>query len=143
MGVRVKLRIVVGGRVVEAVALANTGFETDEPQLLIPYIFLMKNGIDLKDLGKPIVVEYDTAGGSITIPVYLKACRVAVVEPDRVSKEVETDLAISFTEKEILMSDALIGELGIDIINPRTGLWKFIDDPLNVIRKSYKPQLWY
>jgi hypothetical protein len=41
------------------------------------------------------------------------------------------------------MSDALIGELGIDIINPRTGLWKFIDDPLNVIRKSYKPQLWY
>jgi hypothetical protein len=39
------------------------------------------------------------------------------------------------------MSNASIGELGIDIINPRTGLWKFIDDTPNTIRKSYEQQL--
>jgi len=141
MGVRVKLRIAVGGRVVEAVALASSRFKTDESQLLIPYIFLARNGIDLKDLGKPIAIEYDTTEGSITIPIYPKVYRVTVIELDRVFKEIETDLAISFIEKEILMSNALIGELGIDIINLRTGLWKFIDDTSNTIRKSYEQQL--
>jgi hypothetical protein len=38
MGVRVKLRIRVSERVVEAAALVNTGFETNEPQLLTPHI---------------------------------------------------------------------------------------------------------
>ncbi|MCC6058309.1 MAG: hypothetical protein LM568_05285 [Desulfurococcaceae archaeon] len=141
MGVRVKLRIAVGGRVVEAVALASTRFETDESQLLIPYIFLARNGIDLKDLGKPIAVEYDAVEGSITIPVYPEICGATVVELDRVFKEIETDLVISFIEKEILMSNALIGELGIDIINLRTGLWKFINNTPNTIRKSYEQQL--
>jgi hypothetical protein len=140
MGVRVKLRIAVGGRVVEAVALTSLRFKTDESQLLIPYIFLVRNGIDLKDLGKLIAIEYDTAEGSITIPIYPKVYRTTVVELDRVFKEIETDLAISFIEKEILMSNALIGELGIDIINLRTGLWKFINDTPNTIRKSYEQQ---
>jgi hypothetical protein len=136
MDVRVKLKVV---ELLKQVALVNTGFETDELQLLVPYTFLVRSGIDLEDLDKLVVIEYDTAGGSITIPVYPKACRVAVIEPDRVSKEVKIDLAISFTGKEILMSDALIGDLGIDMVNTKTGSWKFIDDSLNTIKKSYKP----
>jgi hypothetical protein len=103
----------------------------------------VRNGIDLKDLGKLIAIEYDAAEGSITIPIYPKVYRVTVIELDRVFKEIETDLVISFIEKEILMSNALIGELGIDIINLRTGLWKFINDTPNTIRKSYEQQLWY
>jgi hypothetical protein len=64
MGVRVKLRVTLGGRAVEAVALANTGFETDEPQLLVPQALLARNGVSLEVLGRPLAVEYDTAGGS-------------------------------------------------------------------------------
>jgi hypothetical protein len=75
--------------------------------------------------------------------VYPKACKVAVIEPDRVSNEVEADLVVSLIEREVLMSDALIGELGVDIVNPKARLWRFIDDAAGVIRKSYKPQLWY
>jgi hypothetical protein len=41
------------------------------------------------------------------------------------------------------MSDALIRGLGVNTVNPKAGLWRFIDDAAGVIRKPYKPQLWY
>jgi hypothetical protein len=82
--VRVKVRVVVGVRVFEAIALVNTGFETDEPQLLIPYNLLLEKNIDISDLGKPTLLEYDTPGGSVTMYVYPKACRVSIIEPDKV-----------------------------------------------------------
>ena len=143
MGVRVKLRVSLGSRVSEVIALANTGFETDEPQLLVPHPLLVRSGVDLAGLGRPITLEYDTAGGPTVMHVYPRACRVEVVEPDRASREVEADLVVSLLEREVLMSDALIGELGLVIINPKAGLWRFYDDPEGTIRRSYKPQLWY
>jgi hypothetical protein len=53
VGVRVKPRVTLGGRAVEAVALANTGFETDEPQLLVPQALLTRNGVSLEVLEGP------------------------------------------------------------------------------------------
>lgn len=136
MGVRVRVRILVGRRVIEAVALANTGFETDEPQLIVPYSLLLERGVDVGELGRPNIVEYDTAGGSVAMYVYPKACMVSVVEPDRSSSEVVADLVVSLYEKEVLMSDALIEELGIIIVSPRRGLWRFTDDPPTALRGS-------
>jgi len=138
LGVRVKVRVVIGVRVFEVIALANTGFETDEPQLLIPYNLLMEKNIDTSDLGKPTLLEYDTPGGSVTMYVYPKACRVSIVEPDRSSREVIADLVVSLTEREVLMSDALIEELGVVIISPRKGLWKFTDDSPTTTRSSQR-----
>lgn len=142
MGVRVRLRISIAGRTVEAVALANAGFEADSPQLLVPYAFLVRSGISPEDLGRPSVVEYDTAGGPVAMYVYRGACRVAVVEQDRVSREVEADLVVSPFEREVLMNDSLIEELGMVLLSPRSGLWRFVDDPPDCTRRSYRPQLW-
>ena len=36
MAVRVRLRVRVSGRALDVVALVNSGFEADEPQLLVP-----------------------------------------------------------------------------------------------------------
>jgi hypothetical protein len=138
LGVRVKVRVVVGVRVFEAIALVNTGFETDEPQLLIPYNLLLEKNIDISELGKPSLLEYDTPGGSVTMYVYPRACRVSIIEPDRSSREVIADLVVSLTEREVLMSDALIEELGVIIISPRKGLWKFTDDPSTTTRSSQR-----
>jgi hypothetical protein len=140
MGVRVKLRIEIKDKLVETVALANSGFETEEPQLLVPYAFLLRNSISLDELGRPKVLEFDTAGGPISMHVYPKACRVVAIEPDRMSKEVVSDLVVSPVEKEVLMSDALIEELGIIILSPRSGLWRFSDDPVEKVRHSYPPE---
>jgi len=142
LGVRVKLRVRFNDKFVDAIALANTGFETDSPQLLVPRSFITLNNIDLRFLGEPRVVEYDTAGGPIVMHMYPYACRAAVIEEDKVSKEVKADLVISPIEREVIMSDALIEELGIILLSPRRGLWRFIDDPVERIRYSYRPQYW-
>jgi hypothetical protein len=102
----------------------------------------VRSSIDLGSLGKLLIPEYDTVGGAISMFVYPKACKVTVIEPDRSSKEVESDLVVSLTEKEVLISDALIAELGIVILNPRTGLWRFVNDDQNITRHSHKQQLW-
>jgi hypothetical protein len=56
----------------------------------------------------------------------------------RSSREVIADLVVSLTEREVLMSDALIEELGVIIISPRKGLWKFADDPSTTTRSSQR-----
>ena len=142
MGVRVRVRILIKDRSVEAHALANSGFETERPQLLVPYAFLVRNNINLEDLGRPDISEYDTAGGLIVMYIYHGACKVTVIEHDRISRDVEADLVLLPVEKEILMSDAPIEELGIVLISPRSSLWRFIDDPPEAIRRSYSPQYW-
>lgn len=142
MGVRVKIKIIIGNRTVETIALVNSGFETEGPQLLIPQKFILSNNIDPEQLGKPSINEYDTAGGPIIMYAYPEACTINVVEEDKISKHVKADLVISPIEKEALMSDSLTEELEIIILSPRKGLWKFADDPINKIRQSHKPQYW-
>ncbi len=142
MGVRVKLRIRIGDKEVDVVALANSGFETDSPQLLVPRNFIVRNNLEPLLPSNPLTLEYDTAGGPIVMYVYPYACTVKVLEEDKASREVKADLVVSPIEKEALMSDALIEELGIVILSPRRGLWRFIDDPVDKIRVSYKPQYW-
>jgi hypothetical protein len=142
MGVRVRVRIVIGDKVIETTALVNSGFETETPQLLVPHKFILSNNIDLNILEKPRIQEYDTAGGPIIMYIYPEACTINVIEEDRASKNVKADLVISPIEKEVLMSDALTEELEIIIMSPKRGLWKFADDPQNKIRQSHKPKYW-
>jgi hypothetical protein len=142
MGVRVKIKVVIGSKAAETVALVNSGFETEVPQLLVPHKFILANKLDLDVLEKPTMTEYDTAGGPIIMYAYPEACEINIIEEDRASKNIKADLVISTIEKEVLMSDALTEELEIIIISPRKGLWKFTDDPIDKIRQSYKPQYW-
>jgi len=43
-------------------------------------------------------------------------------------------------ELEVLLGDALIEELGIDIVKPRSGLWRFIDE--RKLRTSEEIEYW-
>ncbi len=142
MGVRVRVRVSIGGRLLETVALVNSGFEADRPQILVPYRFLSANGVGLEALGRPILVEYDTAGGLTALNVFSEACTVSVVEGDRESRSTVSDLVVSPVEREVLLNDALTEELGIVILSPRSGLWRFYDDPPDKVRYSYRPQYW-
>ena len=62
MAVRVRLRIRKGGREVTTSALVNTGFEADEPQLVVPLrlaeeLQLLSGGASIED--------FSTAGGGL------------------------------------------------------------------------------
>ena len=142
MAVRVKVRINVQGKVIETSALVNSGFETDEPQILVPDRLLTLNGIDVSKLGAGRAVEYGTAGGDIAMYVVKRACTVSILEPDRVVGSVTSDLVISPIEREVLISDALGEELGIVILSLKKGLWRFSNDPEGTVRRSYPPEYW-
>jgi hypothetical protein len=43
-------------------------------------------------------------------------------------------------EHEVLISDALAEALGIEIVAPRSGLWRLSGDP--ALRKSVQPEYW-
>lgn len=45
MGVRVRVRIKVGGKAVDEIALVNSGFESDEPDIAVPVSVAQKLGV--------------------------------------------------------------------------------------------------
>jgi len=53
------------------------------------------------------------------------AVELTVIEDDRTSKTITCNVIISLHEREVLLSDAVIEELEIVILSPRTGLWRF------------------
>ncbi len=95
-------------------------FETDYPQLLVSWSFLTRNNISLESLGVPETAEYETASGLVAMHLYPRSCRVRVVELDKTSREVVADIVVSTIEKEVLLSDALVEELGMILLSSRT-----------------------
>jgi len=123
--------------VLETVALVNTGFETPNPQILLP----VKAAEKLKpwpNLPPDALVEmYDTAGGPTRVYRVRNAVKVEV--PGR-GISATADAVISHSEVEVLVSDRLADELMIAIEKPGEGLWRFRDE--NVIRRSESPEIW-
>lgn len=55
-------------------------------------------------------------------------------------KMAEADVRISDAENEAVANDALIELLGIEILRPREGVYKFSHDPFGKFRKSTSPK---
>ncbi len=128
-----RLRVVRGDVVKEVVALVNSGYEADTPQLMIP--------IDLaKDLGlwPPSGREavFETAGGPIKVWIVRRGVKVRVLAGDASSKEVDADAVISPLADEALISDVLAGELEIAVEDFAKGLWRFRWEPKDSLRES-------
>jgi len=52
------------------------------------------------------------------------------------------DALISGVEEEVLINDKLVEELGIVVVAAGSGKWRFIDDPVDKVRVTEKPQYW-
>uniref|UniRef100_A0A7J3X7Y0 Uncharacterized protein n=1 Tax=Thermofilum pendens TaxID=2269 RepID=A0A7J3X7Y0_THEPE len=53
---------------------------------------------------------------------------VRVLAGDRASREILASVVVSPLAEEVLISDALAEELGVQILYPRRGIWKFADE---------------
>jgi len=141
MVIRVRVRVVRDNRVVETVALANSGYEAETPQLLVPI-----RVAELLGLWPPTLevreAEFETAGGPLRVWIISRGCKVRVVERDVESSEIEADLIISPLADEVLLSDRLISELQIALEDPGKGLWRFRWEPKEKLRRSEPPQRW-
>jgi len=133
--VRVKLKVGVRGKSFEVVAIANAGYESFTPQILLPRNVARRLGLwpppkEAEEL------TYRTAGGPLRVWLLPRGAKVSVVAEDRSSSEVECDIVISPLTGETLISDKLIDALDIVLEAPGRGLWRFRDDPPDKVRQS-------
>ncbi len=141
MGVRVKIRVKSNHGEVETPALVNTGFETDEPEILLPASLAENLGLYPPAEGSKLE-EYSVVGGITFIVRSPRTIHVKVVVEDRETEPVEAVPVISDKESEVLISDRLTSKLKISIEDPAEGTWRFRDEPLTKKRSSEKPKYW-
>jgi len=137
VAIRLRIRLVREGKSVDVVALINSGYETREPEVLLPVAIAIQLSIYPRLPEGAIVKEYRLADGSITKLIkVLRAVQIYVVEEDRVVGPVEASLVIAEKAEEVLISDKLAGKLGIVALDFGEGLWCFRDEIGRVTRKS-------
>jgi len=137
MAVRVRLRIQREDRVVEAVALVNSGYEADSPQLMVPIALARALGLWPPPPGSREEV-FETAGGPARVWVVRGSARVKAVVSEAESREVEVDIVISLHIDEPLISDVLAGKLEIAVEDFAEGLWRFRWEQPGTVRRSEK-----
>ncbi len=123
MPVRVKVKLESVKSKVETAALLNTGFTSMEPEILLPRKLAEKMSL-WPPPENSTLETLDTAGGEVLSYVIPKSVEVAVETRNGFSKSVKCNVIVSTHEKEVLLSDALMEELGIEIISPKTGVWR-------------------
>ncbi len=138
MPVRVKVEIKSKGSRVVTSALLNTGFTTLEPEVLVP-----KKLAEKLSLWPPpensILESISTAGGEVLSYIVPKSIEVKVLASKAASESIVCNAIVSMHEREVLLSDALIEELKIEIISPKTGIWRFRGRPEE---GSVRPEYW-
>lgn len=125
--VRVLVRSRSSGRELACPALVNTGFTSDTPDLAVPLGLAERLGFwPLR--GEALSVSLETGGGVAEGYLVPRVVTVKVVAEDRCSREVVANLLVNPFIDEVLISDYLTEELGIQILYPRRGLWRFADE---------------
>ena len=123
MGVRVKVRIKYSGKSVDLVALVNTGYETDVPEILIPVDIAEKLGLWPKLPDNTLVETYKTASGLMKV-YRVGGANISLLIDDVEVRSTETYVVISEYTDEALISDQLTSKLDIVIEDPAKGLWR-------------------
>ncbi len=137
MAIRLRLRLTRGDASTEVVALVNSGYETVEPEILVPPVTARELHLYPELPQGSIVKEYRLADGSTTRLIRIpRAVNVYVVEDDRIVGPIESSLVIAERADEPLISDKLAGRLGIVALDIGEGLWCFRDEIGRVTRRS-------
>lgn len=138
--IRIKINSLKGKPPLEVSSLLNTGFGTEEPEVLVPVKVAEKLSFWPELPEGAMVKAYETAGGIARMYRISGAIEIQAATGDKISKPVKCSLVISEIENEVLLSDRTIEELNIIIESPAKGLWKFKDDV--ELRNSVEPQYW-
>jgi hypothetical protein len=136
MGVRVRVRVRYGSASLDLVALVNTGYETDVPELLVPVGVAKGLGLWPRLPDDTVVETYRTASGLMRV-YRVGGARVSLLVEGSEVGGTKAYIVISEYTDEALISDQLASELGIAIEDPARGLWRLRGEPL--VRRSEEP----
>jgi hypothetical protein len=134
--VRIRLERLEGRTGVETTGLANTGFESAEPEALLPVRVAERLGLWPAPRGaqsRPF--ESPAAAFSmITVP---RSLRVRLLGSRR---GIVCGTVIAERETEVVLNDHLIEALGLDLVAPASGLFRVGRG--GRIRRSVPPEHW-
>ena len=136
MVVRVVVEIKRGDKVIESSALVNSGYEAEEPELHIPIALARTLGFNLEGLRGE---RYRVVGAEVTTYI-LGNVLVRVKTEDRSTEWINAKAVTVPGEYEVILSDALTEQLGIEIVKPKKGLWRFSGETKT--RESAKVKYW-
>ena len=129
------------GREVSVPAIANTGFESDNHEIIIPRSIALDLNLTRKLLlAEAKLEEYRGAGGKKFKAYILRHgfAKAWITTEDRETQPVDITLTVVYGERDVLLSDKAIEALNIIILKPGTGIWRFSDDPPEKSRESIK-----
>ncbi len=118
MGLRVPITIKYREKAVQTQALLNTGFETDEPVIVIPLTVAIELGL------KPREKRMYYGPGALIGEAYLSNKITIEVARENEVRTVQAHALIDPHEVEVVLSDKTIAELGI-VIDLRRNTWWF------------------
>jgi len=136
MVVRVVVEIKRGDKVIESSALVNSSYEAEEPELHIPIALARTLGFNLESLRGE---RYRVVGAEVTTYI-LGNVLVRVKTEDRSTEWINAKAVTVPGEYEVILSDALTEQLGIEIVKPKKGLWRFSGETKT--RESAKVKYW-
>jgi len=124
--------------VVEALALLNSGFESDEPDIVIPVSVAEK--LHLWPPRSTMSTLLETGGGEIITPYYTSVGELELILEDRRPLKVKVNIIVNPHIDEVAVSDYVASLLGIILLDFKKGEWRLRDDPVDKVRESIKRQ---
>ncbi|MEZ0290868.1 MAG: hypothetical protein ABWJ42_07265 [Sulfolobales archaeon] len=135
MGVRVRVRIRRDSNEVSTSALINTGYESTRPEIHIPIALLRRLGFSLENLRSE---RYAVVGAEVS--AYIAGEVYVRLDIEKTSEWIKAVAVAVPGEYEVIISDMLAEELGLEIIAPRRGLWRVRGE--TNIRTSSESEYW-
>lgn len=133
---RVRLERANGGKSVETVGIANSGFVGLEPEVVAPVSVVEE--LRLHEVIEPTVHVKATADGrEATFTRYRRAVRAYVVAEDRVEGPVVASVLTSPGVRHLLLNDKLLGAMRVVLLDFAEGTWCFRDELGRRERRSY------
>jgi len=134
MACRVKIKIRRENKIIETIALLNSGFESDALDIAVPIDIAKKLGLWPPHSTTTAIL--DTGGGETVNPYYEFCAELELILEDKESKKIKVNIIVNSYIDEVAISDCVASELGIMLLDFKKGLWRLKDDPLEKIRES-------
>ncbi|MEM2373294.1 MAG: hypothetical protein QXI11_02510 [Thermoproteota archaeon] len=131
---RVRTKLTRGSESIESIALINSGFESDAPDIVIPLDLAKRFGLWPPRSATATLIE--TGGGEVLSPYYISFGDLELVLEDRESKKVRVNIIVNPHVDEVVISDYVASELGVILLDLKKGEWRLRDDSPEKVRTS-------
>lgn len=124
------------------IAVVNTGYETETPELIVPIPLAQRLGYWPPPVERAEWTTYRSVSGDFQLCRLPRAISSRIPAEDRETPQHQCDIATGTAERRVLISDRLASLLKVDLVDPGEGKWRFRDDPPDRLRDSEPRQLW-